>query len=463
MNFERLNKYRIQEDDTATRAGETHVTETSKFDSLHASSKDADTINEEFTNISSNLPVWASSNSEDDTSLAHSKPVSVAVAESTVAVPQTTLSSSGLAVSTSALPTVPVSHQTCIPTSADCDEEIDDEFDLQFQSSDASLIASKAGSNLKSCHQPDSKPSPQPPLHNILNTVLTSPASYHAQIDEGDDDADGWAEVDFGGDAGVASSPMAAQTTSFEPVSYEAALLHFRGLCREVSSSVGPPPITSNGCCACLSLLGIGEPVLDESGSSYKDLIISIAATPFSENDLNVAILKTIFWRLKGGKSVMRFGKHWEEIGFQGTNPATDLRGVGLLGLICILNWFKREESSSLALAAFRLSLDPIQNFPFCVMSINVTRLCLQQLKAGNLNREILRYVEWRDGRKTITNSGFVLKALEKDWAKFPSKCIKAFEIGDAKKTKTKSHGKKTDQRKTNQDPVGAFTNLSDL
>ena len=26
-----------------------------------------------------------------------------------------------------------------------------------------------------------------------------------------------------------------------------------------------------------------------------------------------------------------RYGGHWEEIGFQGTDPATDLRGVGMI------------------------------------------------------------------------------------------------------------------------------------
>jgi hypothetical protein len=28
----------------------------------------------------------------------------------------------------------------------------------------------------------------------------------------------------------------------------------------------------------------------------------------------------------------LRFGKHWEEIGWQGEDPATDLRAAGLLG-----------------------------------------------------------------------------------------------------------------------------------
>ena len=30
----------------------------------------------------------------------------------------------------------------------------------------------------------------------------------------------------------------------------------------------------------------------------------------------------------------MRFGEHWNEIGFQGRDPATDLRSTGILSLI---------------------------------------------------------------------------------------------------------------------------------
>lgn len=32
-----------------------------------------------------------------------------------------------------------------------------------------------------------------------------------------------------------------------------------------------------------------------------------------------------------------RISKQWQDIGFQGNNPATDFRGMGLLGLKCVL------------------------------------------------------------------------------------------------------------------------------
>ena len=32
-----------------------------------------------------------------------------------------------------------------------------------------------------------------------------------------------------------------------------------------------------------------------------------------------------------------RIGEHWQVIGFQGSDPATDLRGVGIFGLFLLL------------------------------------------------------------------------------------------------------------------------------
>lgn len=45
-------------------------------------------------------------------------------------------------------------------------------------------------------------------------------------------------------------------------------------------------------------------------------------------------MLFTIFTTLKNTDRCLRYGQHWELIGFQGTDPATDLRGVGMLGIL---------------------------------------------------------------------------------------------------------------------------------
>lgn len=45
-------------------------------------------------------------------------------------------------------------------------------------------------------------------------------------------------------------------------------------------------------------------------------------------------MLYTIYTSLKHTDYCRRYGNHWEDIGFQGTDPASDLRGTGMLGIL---------------------------------------------------------------------------------------------------------------------------------
>ena len=71
----------------------------------------------------------------------------------------------------------------------------------------------------------------------------------------------------------------------------------------------------------------------------------------------------------------------------QGVDPATDLRGVGLLGLVQALYLLTHESLLPLARDVFRLSHDHHSQFPLMVLSINVTRISLQTLREGYLNK----------------------------------------------------------------------------
>lgn len=49
-------------------------------------------------------------------------------------------------------------------------------------------------------------------------------------------------------------------------------------------------------------------------------------------------MLRTIYRQLTSTTvDCPRYGSHWETIGFQGTDPSTDLRGVGILGLVQVM------------------------------------------------------------------------------------------------------------------------------
>lgn len=70
-----------------------------------------------------------------------------------------------------------------------------------------------------------------------------------------------------------------------------------------------------------------------------------------------------------------------------GNDPSTDLRGCGMLGLLTLLHLVNSPATKSLAAKMYTLSRDEVQNFPFSVMSINITRMALQILRTGKINK----------------------------------------------------------------------------
>ena len=162
--------------------------------------------------------------------------------------------------------------------------------------------------------------------------------------------------------------------------------------------------------------------------------MFAIALRPFDNSEsIQTRFLVTIYRKLTGNAlfECRRFGNHWEDIGFQGTDPATDLRGVGLLGLLQILFLILSPETNLLAKEIYRLSVDRRQHFPFAVMSTNITQIALQVLREGLLNKEcneakcVLKvfnwfysgvfyrlYRIWREQNKTIIDSGYVLRGM---------------------------------------------------
>nr|CAD7446193.1 unnamed protein product [Timema bartmani] len=75
--------------------------------------------------------------------------------------------------------------------------------------------------------------------------------------------------------------------------------------------------------------------------------------------------------------------------GHMGNDPGTDLRGVGMFGLLQLLYLASSPHLMPLARDIYRVSLDEQQNFPLAVLSLNMTRMALQTLRQGLLNRSL--------------------------------------------------------------------------
>ncbi|KAK1943541.1 ELMO domain-containing protein 3 [Phytophthora citrophthora] len=139
-----------------------------------------------------------------------------------------------------------------------------------------------------------------------------------------------------------------------------------------------------NSCIRCLS-----RPRLTFPGAiEERDRVFCIAATAFdAHNDIVVGILQTIYRKItKTSRDVPLIGRHWEDIGFQGSDPSTDLRGCGVLSLLQIL--YLVDTYPDLALRFHALSQHPTRHFPFSCVLINVTLQCVVALRAGALYPE---------------------------------------------------------------------------
>ncbi|NWW45898.1 ELMD3 protein, partial [Pedionomus torquatus] len=137
-----------------------------------------------------------------------------------------------------------------------------------------------------------------------------------------------------------------------------------------------------------------------------------------------------------------------------GEDPGTDLRGTGMLGLMQMLYFVMDAQMLPLAQEIFKLSQhqtqarpSPFFNFPFCIMSVNITRIVIQALREERLSRECNRrqqviavlndlyaaaflqlYRLWKWQHKTIADSGFLLKELEFSTKKKPKQLLKSLE-----------------------------------
>jgi hypothetical protein len=124
------------------------------------------------------------------------------------------------------------------------------------------------------------------------------------------------------------------------------------------------------------------------SAKDQRDRVFCIAISTYDpRNDIHRNLLQTIYKKLmKTQRDVGAIGPHWEEIGFQGTDPSTDLRGCGLLSLLQLL--YLVEKHMELAGKLHTLSHHPVRHFPMACTLINATLQCLVTLRSGKLYRQ---------------------------------------------------------------------------
>ncbi|XP_032869985.1 ELMO domain-containing protein 3 isoform X1 [Amblyraja radiata] len=231
-------------------------------------------------------------------------------------------------------------------------------------------------------------------------------------------------------------------------ISFNEALQHFQTADLYEYRKNIQPIVRRTGFSAITHFL-FGPPRLHKELQEERDLVFAIAQCSLDNNQkVHIRVLQTIYKKLTGAKfDSARYGTHWEQLGFQGEDPGTDLRGTGFLGLMHTLYMVMDLQTLPLARDIYKLSHHPTQNFPFCLMSINITRIAIQALREECLSKECNRrqqviavlndfyvaaflhlYQIWKTQHKTISDSGFVLKEVETFAKKNPKQLLKKLE-----------------------------------
>ncbi|XP_062601459.1 uncharacterized protein LOC134263166 [Saccostrea cucullata] len=184
-----------------------------------------------------------------------------------------------------------------------------------------------------------------------------------------------------------------------------------------------------------------GPPKLHKNLHEERDRIFCIAASVLeNSNQIHVRSLQTIYRSLTGSRfDCPRYGNHWEEIGFQGRDPSTDLRGVGLLGLLHLIYLLRDAKRQVLASEIYKLSLHPTQikqnsNISYQHVECNKQKEVLPVVCDFYTGLYLQMYQVWKSQGKTISDSGFVLQHIENHAKRNPHTVMKNLEEYLAKK-----------------------------
>ena len=122
---------------------------------------------------------------------------------------------------------------------------------------------------------------------------------------------------------------------------------------------------------------------VDHEFNRQCEQLLNLTNYPCNMSDrIHIRILYTIYRRLTNSKEIFysTLGPHWEEIGFQSTNPETDFRSTGLFSIFFLL-YFVDSMYLPLAKQIYQFSHDEHQQFPFCCIGINLVNLLIKNLR----------------------------------------------------------------------------------
>lgn len=218
---------------------------------------------------------------------------------------------------------------------------------------------------------------------------------------------------------------------------------------------------------SCISCMGRRRclsdvPGLDRKLWKDKDLVLFLKATDFDFNQpIHFRMLRTAYMKLTRNKVCPSIGVHWEVMGFQHTDPRTDLNRSG--GILNVLHlFFMFAHHFDILKSAYLLAQDSEQNFPLGCVSINITRMVVEYLLEGRLSslcnsgeNGVLDttcrvyaggfyhfYSRWRSLKRTIRDTEVTFNEVRRLMEKSPKKLLDGLAKGIEEMKAKKDPGK---------------------
>lgn len=125
---------------------------------------------------------------------------------------------------------------------------------------------------------------------------------------------------------------------------------------------------------------------------ALRQRLVQLARTPYDrDSDEHEKMLEEIWSCLQGSRERTggRLSSDWEDIGFQGKDPATDFRGSGELGLRQLHSLVRVHRPFAIAQVA-QYAVNPHRHYPLAITSINATGWFLELAAEGTLDDDLL-------------------------------------------------------------------------
>mmetsp|Transcript_20396 Transcript_20396/g.37113 ORF Transcript_20396/g.37113 Transcript_20396/m.37113 type:complete len:378 (-) Transcript_20396:124-1257(-) len=148
--------------------------------------------------------------------------------------------------------------------------------------------------------------------------------------------------------------------------------------------------VASAGIFGCLRPSTRGDvPGLSGRLQQDKNSLICFKMTSFDLfNVMHFRMLRTLYTKLTRNRACPTIGGHWEVMGFQHTDPRTDInRSGGLLNIIHLAWFLSSPQLIDVLRSMFVLSQNQDQEFPLALVSINITSMVLKAFATGHFSR----------------------------------------------------------------------------